>query len=193
MPASTNFQQWNPTKANQENDSTYATDTTRLGGITTGSTFPSPLADKAFYQWSTFIGAFGIMMRAKGYTTSDADISALAAVLANVLTWADLGFLNNIVTVAYSPNPVFDASQGTQFYILLNGNVTGATLINSTPGQKLTFMIKQDTSGGHSFAWPSNMFAGGSPQTNANGGSTQQFQVWADGGVTACTPMVTYP
>src|ERR1700761_6895631 len=125
MPASTNFLQWNPIKANQQNDGTYLTDATRTGGISTGSIFSSALADKAFYQWSTFVAAFCIMMQNKGFTTSDADIEALAAVLANVITTADLGYLNNIITVAYSPNPVFDASQGNQFFMLLSGNVTG--------------------------------------------------------------------
>lgn len=89
MPGTTNFQQWNPTGANQENDAAYTADAQRLGGAPVNAIWPSPTANKALYQFSTFITAFGQMMAAKGYNTSDANLAALVAALANVQTAAD--------------------------------------------------------------------------------------------------------
>ena len=80
--ASTNFLQWNPSTTNQETDPEYLADSQRTGGAVNNTPFLAPLGNKAFYQWSTFCAAFGQMMANKGYSTSDASVSALAAVLA---------------------------------------------------------------------------------------------------------------
>jgi hypothetical protein len=93
MPATTNFLQWNPTASNQESDSSYASDAQRTGGASSGE-FPSATANKLFFQCSTFVAALGQMLATKGYSTSDADISVLAAVLANLITNADLARLS---------------------------------------------------------------------------------------------------
>src|ERR1700733_8005289 len=89
MSATTNFLQFNLNAANQETDSTYLADSTRTGGAGTGSVFPSVLANKAFYQWSTFLASFCQMLVNKGISTSDANFTQLVAELANVLTTAD--------------------------------------------------------------------------------------------------------
>ena len=90
MPGSTNFQQWNPTEANQETDAQYTADGLRSGGASLDGVFPSATANKAFYQWSTFIAAFASMLVAKGYSPSDANLGNLAAVLANIMTAEDM-------------------------------------------------------------------------------------------------------
>jgi hypothetical protein len=87
---STNLLVWNPGAANQEDDATYAADVQRSGGATTDAIFASPLANKLFYQLSTFCAAFAQALVAKGYTVSDANLAALQAVLSNVLTNADM-------------------------------------------------------------------------------------------------------
>jgi hypothetical protein len=98
----TNFSQWNPAATNQEDDASYQADTQRTGGAPSGSVFPSATANKLFYQPSTFVRAFCLSLSGKGYNTSDgttpfvadtssnAAVTALEAVLNNVLTGADL-------------------------------------------------------------------------------------------------------
>ena len=90
MPGSSNFLQWNPTQSNQEDDAAYSADALRSGGAPTNAIFPSPTANKAFYQWSIFVAAFAAMLADKGYTLSDADFVNLKTVLSNILTQADL-------------------------------------------------------------------------------------------------------
>ena len=102
MPAQTDFSQWNPPTTNQENDSSYQSDTQRTNGAPSGSVFPSATANKLFYQVSTFIRAFCVSLVGKGYSpvdgstpftadaSSNAAVTALAAILNNVITGADL-------------------------------------------------------------------------------------------------------
>lgn len=77
---SNNFLQWNPTKANQKTDAQYEADTQRSGGAVTGP-FPSVLANKLFYQCTTWIYAFAQLLANNGAAVSDADPTALMAVL----------------------------------------------------------------------------------------------------------------
>ncbi len=131
MPATTNFLQWNPTLTNQETDAAYAADAQRMGGATSGE-FPSPTANKAFYQWSTFVAAFCQMMAAKGYSTSDASISTLAAQLANVLTNADLIGVQAVrsdKTGVYAAGSVYTNGSTAAVYeeVTMRGPFTGGT------------------------------------------------------------------
>ncbi len=100
--AETNFVQVNPTVANQENDAAYQADSFVTGGAASGSVFDSITANKLFYQLSTMTAALAQMMKNKGYSLLDgttpvtpvgspsAAVTALATVLANLLTGADL-------------------------------------------------------------------------------------------------------
>jgi microcystin-dependent protein len=90
MAGSSNFKQWNASKANQEDDGQYLVDSLRVGGAPSTAIFPSPLANKLYYQVTTFITAFCDMMSGKGYSVSDADVNNLSGVLANVVTQQDL-------------------------------------------------------------------------------------------------------
>jgi len=40
---------------------------------------------------------------------------------------------------------------------VLTGNVTSSTLINTTPGQRLKFVLTQDGTGGHTFTPPAGL------------------------------------
>lgn len=66
------------------------------------------------------------------------------------------GFQNSSATIVipFSSTPVFDGSQGILFVMTLTGNVTSSTFINGFDAQRYTFIIKQDSNGLHSFAWP---------------------------------------
>lgn len=122
MSATTNFLQFNPGAANQETDSTYLADSTRTGGAGTGSVFASVLANKVFYQWSTFVAAFAQMLVNKGISTSDADFNQLVAALANVVTTADQK--PGLIVVPFASTAVFDCSKSNGFEMVLSGNVT---------------------------------------------------------------------
>ena len=152
MAASTNFQQWNPQQINQENDAAYTADGARTGGAGTGSPFLSETANKLFYQASTFYTAFANALVAKGYSPNDASLTALEAVFANVLTEADTK--SSLVVVSYSATPVFNALTSSGFEMVLNGNVTGATITNPQVGQLITLILVQDSNGGHTFTGP---------------------------------------
>lgn len=62
--------------------------------------------------------------------------------------------------VPFSASPVFYGSLGDTQKITLSGNVAGSILEQASPGQRLTFIICQDSSGGHSFTWPPNVRGG---------------------------------
>lgn len=93
---SSNFIQWNPAAGNQESDASYAGDSQRAGGASNPSLFDATLANKLFFQLSTFLTAFAQSLVNKGYSPVDGSddppnaVLNLAAVLANILTNADI-------------------------------------------------------------------------------------------------------
>jgi hypothetical protein len=91
----------------------------------------------------------------------DGDRPTLTTNFTNAVIAAANSARNNIVGVAYNATPVFDASQGDTFEIVLTGNVTSSTLINVTPGQNIRFIVKQDGTGGHAFPQPTVPATGG--------------------------------
>jgi len=60
------------------------------------------------------------------------------------------------VNTTFSATPTFDASAASSFRIVLTGDVTSSTVTNPTSGQRLTFIVIQDGTGGRAFAWPAN-------------------------------------
>ena len=188
MPGTTNLIQFNPTQANQESDSAYAADSTRSGGAGTGSVFASSLANKLFYQLSTFVAAFGNMMALKGYSLSDANVTTMQGVLANLITSADIN--GNLVSVAYAPSVVFNCGTNNGFQITLTGNVTSSTFSGMAVGQEITLGILQDGSGGRTFTWPTGVNNAGTPDPTPNALSVQKFKKWLDGSVRPITPML---
>jgi hypothetical protein len=96
----------------------------------------------------------------------------------------------------------FDAGLGNMFELIMSANVTSSTLINAQPGQWLDFIICQGGGGPWTFAWPSNVFGGGTVGTTNGPCSTQQFYVsgsnaWAAGpmtiNVTSGSPGLSLP
>ena len=61
------------------------------------------------------------------------------------------------MTVPFSATPTFDGSMNRTFVMTLTGNVTSSTFTNGVDGLHYIFLIRQDSSGLHSFAWPSNV------------------------------------
>jgi hypothetical protein len=96
-----------------------------------------------------------------------------------------------IVLVTPSATPVFDASKGLELGITLSASVTSSTFINGNIGPSIiVFRITQDATGGHSFAWPSNVRNGGIVNQTANARSVQMFATSFDGSLDAVGPMM---
>lgn len=109
----------------------------------------------------------------------DGNISALTTNLTNAIEAAAQNTANRIVTVAYSPTAVFDCSQGNSFKLTLTGDCT-PSVINFAAGQRLTFIIAEDGTGGHAFTPPANLPM--SPISTAAGKrNVQAFIVDTDG------------
>ena len=186
---STNFIQWNSAALNQETDAEYLADAQRIGGVTTGSLAPSATMNKFYYQASTFIAAFGQMLATKGYSNSDASLPTLAAVLANVLTEADMGA--QIVSVPYSPTPAFNAAGNNGFQMTLTGNITASTISGVSPGQLLAFYFVQDSVGGRTVSWPSSFVGALQPDAAASSVSVMLFRSDLSGTVRAVSPSIS--
>lgn len=94
-------------------------------------------------------------------------------------------------TVAYSATPTFDLSLGTQQGITLTGNVTSSTLTIPNGSSAIFIMrIKQDATGGRTFAWPGNIDNAGAVSTDPNSTSVQMFAVGTNGRATALGPIM---
>lgn len=61
------------------------------------------------------------------------------------------------VIIAYSSTPVFDATVNDSFIMTLTGNVTSSSIVGSQAGQIISFIIRQDSTGGRTFVWPGNV------------------------------------
>ena len=177
-----------PTQANQETDATYSADTTRTGGATLDAIFASVLANKAFYQWSTFIAAFGQMMSNKGFSVSDASLATLTAQLTNILTTADLR--GNLIVLPYSSALSLDATKYLGWQVTLTGNTT-FTISGTQVGDELTFLILQNSIGGHTVTWPSNFQYPLQPDPTPNTLSVLSFKVRTDGTVWMSRPVMS--
>jgi hypothetical protein len=180
----TNFLQWNPTSANQESDAAYLADTQRVGGAPTDTPFPSPTANKLFYQATTGITALMQMMSAKGFTVNDTNIGTLAATLAAIQTTAD-SRAGHII-IPYASTITFNSAKNTGFEVSLTGNIT-VNITGQTPGQLIFMMFSQDATGGRTISIPSavgEVFY----DSLATAQSTMLFEVVSDGSLRAVTP-----
>lgn len=187
--ASTNFLQFNPSAVNQESDAQFTADSNRTGGFGTDAIWPSPLANKLMYQLTTFVAAFGQMMAGKGFTTSDADLSVLAGVLANIAFSSDQ--IPAYATLPYSTAPVFDFSASNGIGMTLAGNINSSTTTGQTLGQLVWFFFGQDATGGRTIAWPSNCIGFGQPDPSPNSYSVIMGRVVPGGSIYACTPFIS--
>ena len=196
MAGSTNFLQWNPGQANQETDAQYSTDAQRTGGATMSSIFSSITANKLFYQLSTMVSALAQMLANKGYTVSDNNYANLINVLANLITQVELitsvtSIMRRVVAVPWSATPTFDASLGDIFDFSMQADVTSSTLTNVADGQILTFLLRQNATGGHAFAYPSQIASASAPDGGSNAVSIQRFVYRSsDGKARPISPMV---
>lgn len=85
-----------------------------------------------------------------------------------------------------------DAAQNMLFELTLTGNATSNPMsaVGVVPPGYVTFEITQDGSGGHTFAWPSNVIGGCAIDPAANS-TTQQMFVWNGSEAIAVGPCTT--
>jgi hypothetical protein len=181
MAGSNNFTIHNPTNANQEPDSTFASDSLTTGGIGTDAILPSLWLNARWYEDSVGFFCLAQAMANKGYAVNKDNPTALEAVLANLVTNADLR--QPLVAVSYSPTPVFPASTANGFELILSGNVSSSTFdVTPAIGQILTFVIVQ---GATPFTFvPPSVINGWVPiSVVANSVNVQQFIVLEDGSI----------
>ena len=172
--ATTNLLQWNPTAANQENDAAYLADSQRAGGATNPAIFEAQLANKAYFQWSTFLTALFTAFANKGFTTSDSNLPTLTAQCANFLTTADL--LPAVVNVPYAATVTLNAATANGFYLqTLTGNLTIAAVTGASAGQLIALYYQQDSVGGRTVTFPSDFVGAVQPDPAANAVSVQVF------------------
>jgi hypothetical protein len=91
--------------------------------------------------------------------------------------------------LAFSATPQFDVSTGDQF-ITLTGNVTSSTLVNLAAGQRVTFKVCQDATGGRTFAWPTAAHGTTTISSGANTCTVQQFESFDGSTLNATGPGV---
>lgn len=82
---SNNFLQFDSSGANMLSDEDYAANSQRIGGVVPGIA-SSALHNKLFYQTSTMSAAMGESLSNLGYTVSDSNLSALTAIITEVLS-----------------------------------------------------------------------------------------------------------
>ena len=189
MAGTTNAIQWNPTQANQETDTTYLADSQRAGGATNPSEFDAKLANKLFYQLSTYVTALGQMLANKSFTNSDANVATLTAVMANILTTADLP--GSLQTVTWAASIALNTAGYTGFQVTLGGNTT-FTAPSTTPGQFALLVLIQDSTGGRTVTLGSGFaYSALYPSPTAGSLSVQLFFADASGTLDAVGPLMT--
>ena len=119
----------------------------------------------------------------------DGNLAELITNLTNAIISAAKGGTTGVVSIPFSPTPVFDASQGSTFEIVLTGAVTSSTLVNVTPGQSLRFIVKEDGAGAHPFVAPVNLPMA-AINTAASKTNVQAFIVDSGSNVYAETPLI---
>jgi len=185
--ATTNMRQWNPDQNNQETDAQYAADSQRAGGATNPSFFTSILANKLFYQMSTYLTAMFAAFANKGFTTSDSSLSALTAQCSHFLTTADISA--GMVTVGYAPTMSFNCVVANGFQVTMTGNITSLSVIGASFGQVVTLAFTQDGVGGRTVVLPANVVTPGTVDGAAGKTSMQRFQQLGDGKLHPIGPM----
>lgn len=107
---STNFLQWNAPQANQETDAEYLADTQRANGAPVGAVFPSPLANKLFYQMSTMCTAIADALVSFGESPSDANLATLTALMEKYLSIPTITLKEGNGSTVYSVSPSLSLS-----------------------------------------------------------------------------------
>ncbi len=186
--ASTNALQFNPTQANQLTDAAYVTDPTRTGGAALDGIWPSDSANKTLYQVSTYVTALAKALVNKGFSNDDTNLATLTAVMANLLTTADV--VGALQQLPYLASQTLNCAAYSGFQISLAGN-TSLALTGQTAGEVVGLIFVQDAAGGHTVTFPAGTVGGAQPDPAPNVLSLQLFKVNASLNLMAVGPSVS--
>lgn len=185
---STNFLPFNPAQTNQEDDTAWAADSLRSGGIAVDDILPSPFLNKVWYQANGGVYAIMAMMAAKGFTVNDTNLATLAAVLANILTTADLPA--GLQSVSWASTLALNAAKYSGFQTTLAGATT-ITISGQTAGQVIGLLFVQDATGGRAVTYPGNIIGAAQPDPTASVLTAQLFKVDAALNLRAVSPALS--
>jgi hypothetical protein len=82
---------------------------------------------------------------------------------------------NLLLVVPWSADMDFPGDVYTSFRVTLSGDVTNSTASGTVQGNLYTYIIQQDTVGGHLFTWPANFLNADSINPNPGGTTVQTF------------------
>jgi hypothetical protein len=82
---------------------------------------------------------------------------------------------NQLLVVAWGATMEFPGDQYLSFRTTLTGDVTSTTAPDTVQGNLYTFIIQQDATGGHHFAWPTNFINASPINPDPNGFTVQTF------------------
>jgi hypothetical protein len=147
-------------------------------------------------EWSVFLFSNGLIDPAGTYYTvttrnSNGDIVQVEAYNFQPGSW-DLSnmqpydpgqpppplpplIIPQLLIVPFSDNADFDGTNFTAFQLTLTGDVTNAATSNILPGNLYTFIIRQDGTGEHQFAWPVTVYNGAPINPDPYAITTQTF------------------
>jgi hypothetical protein len=185
---STNFQFFNPTETNQETDAEWLADSIRAGGVAVDDILPSPFLNKLWYQANNGVTALMTMMANKGFTTLDTNLATLTAVLANLLTTADVPL--GLQVLSWSPTLALDASRYAGFQVTLGG-VTSVSITGQAAGALIALLWVQDGTGGRTVTFSGSFSGAAQPDPTPGVTSCQLFKVNAALILEALTPAVS--
>lgn len=109
-----------------------------------------------------------------------ADLSSLSPTFPSYIP----NVMGSLVTMPFAASESFDCrlvDGPIAFDLTLTGDVTSSVLVAPFAGQIVTFIITQDGTGGHAFAWPSNVFNHVTVNAAPNSTTVQSFVARANG------------
>ena len=65
--------------------------------------------------------------------------------------------VGSMAVAAFNSSMTFNAGAGNAIKLTLEDNVTSSSIANPAPGQSLTLLLCQDSTGGHTMSWPANL------------------------------------
>lgn len=147
-----------------------------FGGHIAGS-IQNPYASKI--SWQSCYCSDSSFIVSHPYSASVA--AASAAIAGSFAQGFATGLYNQ--TLAASGAVTFDASAGNTYVETLGANATSSSITNGTPGQHLTIVWLQDSTGSRTYAWPTNcVFAGGAaPSASTAAGARDSVTFYFDG------------
>ena len=140
--------------------------------VTPGALFTALFAGGPITSTGTLALSFDFNAQAANTFLAGPVSGGLGSVTARLMAPADLP--PNAI-VSFSATPAFNGAVNDSFIMTLTGNVTAPTFVGGVTGAIYTFILKQDGTGGRTFAWPANVIGGDVIDTTPNSRNVQQF------------------